>query len=172
MNWVDVLSLAFWTIAALWGLKSGLMYAWLPFLFLLAGAGFAGALGLLIGPALFPFIDTAAGQAATGFFLVFAAFGLLGAVVTKAMRPLLMAASRLSSLSPTGALFNQGGGLLIGVLFGCILLSVVLIGLQQLPAGAVGRALDESSFAGKPVGWVDRYVASLELSHDRDHIDE
>ena len=144
------------------------MRAWVPLAFLLAGMGFAGGLGPLIGPGLFGFIDGESGQTVAGFFLILGGIMLLGAGVAYWIRGPLAVMSALMSLFPIGALFNRFGGLLSGTLFGCVFLSLVLMGLQQYPVNAVGRAIGESSFAAKPVGWVDRYVATLELSADWD----
>ena len=46
------------------------------------------------------------------------------------------------------------------------MLSVILIALQQLAVGSVGEAIDGSSFASGPISWIDRYVASIELSDE------
>ena len=54
----------------------------------------------------------------------------------------------------------------MGVLFPCILLSVILIGLQQIPVVAIAKGIEDSSFASGPISWVDRFVASIELSTD------
>ncbi len=44
------------------------------------------------------------------------------------------------------------------------MLSIVLIDLQQYPMLAVGKAFVESSVASAPIGWVDRYITSIEIS--------
>ena len=91
---------------------------------------------------------------------------LLGAAITYWIRGPLTVMSALMSLFPIGALFNRFGGLLAGLIIGCAFLSIVLMGLQQYPVNAVGRAIGEASFAAKPVGWVDQYVATLEFATD------
>ena len=154
------------------GLVVGFMRVWVPLAFLLAGMGFAGGLGPLVGPGIFGFIDSESGQTVAGFFLVFGLFMLLGAVVSRVLWKPMGVMSALMSLLPVGALFNRFGGLLAGTLFGCVFLSLVFMGLQQYPVNSVGRAMGESSFAAKPVGWVDRYVATLEFSTDWEDFDE
>ncbi len=149
------------------GLVVGFMRVWVPFAFLLAGMGFGGALGIVLGPVIFRFVETEDTQTALAFFLVFFLVLLLGGVVTYAIRGPLTLASALTFVSPLGALLNRAGGLLAGALFSCILLSVILIALQQIPVVAVAKSVQNSSFASWPIGVVDRYVASIEVSGDR-----
>ncbi len=146
------------------GLATGLMKIWVPFAFLMAGIGFAVGLGELAGSGVFGFIEGDARQELAGFFLVFAATLAVGAVISLAMFGLLGVASSLMSLFPMGGLVNRAGGLALGTLSGLILVSVILIGLQQYPVASVGSAIAESSMASAPIGWVDRYVASIEIS--------
>ena len=155
-----------WWSGALVGLVAGFMRGWVPFAFLLAGMGFGGTLAIVIGPGLIRFVSSESGQAAAGFFLVFFLVLLLGALVTYALRGPLTMASSLTVLFPMGFLLNRLGGLLVGVLFPCILLSVILIGLQQIPVVAIAKGIEDSSFASGPISWVDRFVASIELSTD------
>lgn len=161
-----------WGSCALTGLVAGFMRAWVPLLFLLAGMGFAGGLAPLIGPGIFGFIDSESGQTVAGFFLVFGLFILLGAVITRLLWKPMGVMSAVMVVFPMGALFNRFGGLLAGLIIGCAFVSIVLMGLQQYPVNAVGRAMGESSFAAKPVGWVDQYVATLEFSTDWEDFDE
>ena len=171
MNWVDTLSLAAWGSGLAVGLFAGLMRVWLPLLFLMVGMGFGGALGEVIGPAFSPFIDSERGQTAAAFLVVFAAMMLFGAFITLAAFGPLTIASSLVSVIPMGATINKAGGVLLGLLFTGTFLAVVLIGLQQIPVKSVSRAIDESSIASAPLGWVDRYVASIEISDERDNFD-
>ena len=161
---MDVISLAAWALGALAGLAAGLFRLWLPVLFLLAALGLAGGFGILIGPGIFFFMESESGQALAGFSLVFAAMAAIGVMVTAAMWKLLSAGSSLISLLPVGALLNWAGGLLLGAFAGLMLVSVILISLQQYPVPSVGRAIAKSSLASGPIHWVDRYVASLEIS--------
>ena len=169
---MDVISLAVWGASASWGLTAGLMRVWIPLLFLLAGMGFAGGLASLVGPGVFGFTDGESGQVVTGFFLVFGLMLLLGAVITYAIRGPLTIMTALMVVFPSGALFNRFGGLLAGTIFGCAFLSLVLIGFQQYPVNVVGRAIGESSFASKTLGWVDQYVATLEFSAEWEDFDD
>ena len=142
------------------------MRIWVPFAFLMTAIAFGGGLSSLVGPAVFGFIESEARQELAGFFLVFAGILSVGAIIALAVWGPLSVASTLMSLVPWGGLLNRVAGLLMGTLLGLILLSVILIGLQQYPVSAVGRAIAESSVASAPIGWVDRYVASIEISSE------
>ena len=153
------------------GLVVEFMRVWVPFAFLPAGMGFGGALGIVLGPVIFRFVETEDTQTALAFFLVFFLMLLLGGVVTYATRGPLTLASALTFVSPLGALLNRVRGLLAGALFSCILLSVILIALQQIPVVVVAKGIQYSSFASGPIGVVDRYVASIEVSEDREEFE-
>ena len=146
------------------GLAAGLMRIWVPFVFLVAGTLFAAGLGELVGSGVFGFIESEARQELAGFFLIFAATLVVGAVIALALLVPLSIASALMSLVPMGGMVNRAGGLALGTLTGLIVVSVILIGLQQYPVASVGRAIAESSVASAPIGWVDRFVASIEIS--------
>ena len=164
VNWVDVISVAVWGACALTGFAAGFMRVWVLLVFLLAGMGFAGGLAPDIGPAAFGFIEKESSQTVAGFFLIFGLMLLMGAVITRLIRRPLSAMSGAMTILPAGMLFNRFGGLLAGLIFGCAFLAIILMGLQQYPVNAVGRAVSDSSFAAKPIGWVDNYVATLEFS--------
>ncbi len=148
------------------GLLAGFLKIWLPLLFLLAGTGFAGALATAFGPSLLGFLDSENTQLAAAFLVVFAAMQVMGAVVHTLMSYPLTVASAMVSLVPMGALLNRAGGILAGLLYGCVFLSVILIALQQVPVDSIAEGMDESSYAHRPIGWVDRYVASIEIAAD------
>ncbi|MYC36448.1 MAG: hypothetical protein F4X66_05990 [Chloroflexi bacterium] len=164
MNWLDTISVVAWASGALAGYVGGLFRIFVPFLFLVSAIALAGALGLLIGPLVFFFVEDAARQDVAGFFLVFAAMLGVGLLVTLPMWGLLSAATPLMSVFPMGRQINRIGGLLMGAFSGMALLAVVIIGLQQYPVASVGQGMAESSFATEPVHWLDRYIATIEIS--------
>lgn len=164
MNWVDSISVVVWASGALLGYSAGMLRVFLPFMFLVSAIAFAGALGLLIGPLVFFFVEDAARQDVAGFFLVFAAMLGVGLLVTLPMWGLLSAATPLMSVFPMGRQINRIGGLLLGAFAGLALLAVVIIGLQQYPVVSVGQGMAESSFAAEPVRWLDRYIAPIQIS--------
>ena len=166
MNWVDTTSLAVWAAAALLGLWAGLFRVAVLFACLIFGAGVANALGPLLGPAVFSFVDSDARQELAGFFLVYGGMLALGLIITLAAWAPLSAASALTSLVPFVGRFNLVGGLVTGFLGALVLLSIILLGLQQYPAPAVGKAIAESSVASAPMAWVDRYVTAIGISEE------
>ena len=171
MNWVDTISLMAWVVGAAIGLFFGFIRIWVPFAFLIAGVGFAGALAFAFGPSLSGVLETKGAQLTAAFFAVFAITQLLGAFMAYTTRHLMSIASALVSVFPMGALLNRGGGFVAGTVYGCIFVSVIFIGLYQWPVETVTRGVQESSFAQRPIGWVDRYVASIEISSDWDDFD-
>ena len=158
--------LAAWVAGAILGLSAGILRAWIPLAFLLAGVGFAGGLGILVGHEVFSFIESEPTRELAGFFLVFAIMLVVGLFVTRAIWHPMSIATALMSIFLWGVILHRAGGLLLGVLFSTALLSVVLLGLQQYPVPAVLEGLAGSSFASSVVAWVDRYVASLEISEE------
>ena len=164
MNWVDIISLVTWGLGAAVGLVAGFIRIWPVLAFALGGTGIGGTIGYLVGPGFFGFVDSEEGRIAAAFLLVFALMVLLGAVVTHAMRGPLSIASALTAIFPLGGLLNHVGDMLGGTLLCCVFVSVILIALQQLPVPRVADALQTASIAYGPMGWVDRYVASIEIS--------
>ena len=164
MNWVDVISLVAWVAGASVGFAAGFVKIMIPFVFVASGVGFAGALAFAFGPSLFRFMETEDGQTAAAFLAVFAALQLLGGLIAYLLRHPVSIFSSLVSVFPMVSLFNKGGGLAGGVIAACVFASVILIALQQLPLEGVGRAIEESSFAHVPIGWVDQFVAAIEIA--------
>ena len=166
VNWVDTTML----IACLGGLAFGLLGGFLklmiPFLFLLAGVGLAGTVSMAVGPSLPELLGEEHSREAIVFLVVFAALLAVGGVVSSIMSLGIAAATTAISVAPVGALLNRAGGAVAGLIYGCILLSVLLIALQQIPIPSVYDAVGDSSFAHRPIGWVDRYAPSIEISPD------
>ena len=161
---MDTISLLAWVAGAVIGLLAGFIRIWLPFLFLVAGTGFAGAMAIVIGPGLFGFIDRESAQTAASFLIVFAAIELVGVVIAHSFRHATTIASVWVSLYSMGSLLNRTTGMVAGALCGCILVSVIIVSVQQWPVESVGKGISESSLAAGPIAWVDRYVASIEIS--------
>ncbi len=156
--------MAVWASGALLGYAAGMARVFLPFIFVVAGISMSSALGLLIGPLVFFFVEDTARQDVAGFFLVFAAMLFLGLFVTLSIWAVMSMATPLMSVLPMGRQINRAGGLLMGSLASLVLLAVILIGLQQYPVASVGQGLAESSFASRPVHWLDHYLPALEIS--------
>ena len=153
-------------VGAAAGLFLGFIRIWIPFAFLMAGVGLAGALALVFGPSLSGLLETEGAQLTAVFFVVFAISQLLGAFIAHITRHFLSIASVLVSVAPMGALFNRVGGFAAGLVYGGIFVSVILIGMHQWPLDTVTKGVKESSFAHRPIGWVDRFVAAIEIADD------
>ena len=157
-------------VASLGGLALGLLGGFLklliPFLFLLAGVGVAGTVSMAVGPSLPEFLGNEHARVAIVFLVGFAALQAVGRVVAALMSIGIAAATTAVSAAPVGALLNRAGGAMAGLIYGCVLVSVLLIALQQIPVSSVSDAIRESSFAHRPIGWVDRYVAAIEIADD------
>jgi hypothetical protein len=167
VNWVDFAFLIAVGSGALWGLGYGLIRVGFACGLLVASIGIACTAAFAIGPSLSWFGDTESEQTAAAFLIVFALMMVAGAFVNFLIRIPLTMATTLVSRIPVASKLNRGGGLIAGLLFGWVLLSVSLIGLQQVPVGNVGEGIDESTIASAPIGWVDRHVASIEISTER-----
>ena len=161
---MDVISLVAWVAGATVGLGSGFIRIMIPFVFVASGVGFASFLAFAFGPSLFRFMETEDGQTAAAFLAVFAAIQLVGGFIAYLVRHPMSIFSSLVSIFPTGSLFNKSVGLVGGVFVACVFVSVIFIALQQLTVEGVGRAIEESSFAHVPIGWVDRFVAAIEIA--------
>ena len=146
------------------GLAGGFLKIMLPFLFLLAGVGLAGTVSMAVGPALPEFLGGERSQTAVTFLVVLAALQVVGFVVSGLMSLGIAAASAALSATPMGDLVNRSGGAVAGLVYGCVLLSVFLVALQQVPVESVSDAIGESSYAHRAIGWVDAYAPSIEIS--------
>ena len=171
MNWVDIISLVAWVAGAAFGFATGFIRIMIPFVFVVSGVGLAGALAIAFGPVFLGSLDTESPQTAAVFLIVFALLQLVGGLIAYMVRHPMSILSAMVSVFPLGSLFNRGGGLAGGVFAACILVSTVLIGLQQLPVDWVGEGIRDSSFAHRPVGWVDRFVGAVEVSDQWSHGD-
>lgn len=148
------------------GLLGGFLKLIIPFLFLLVGVGLAGWVSMAVGPSLPEVLGGEHTLTAIVFLVVFAALLSVGGVVASLASLAMAAATTAVSVAPLGSLLNRAGGAMAGLIYGCVLLSVVLIALQQIPIPSVYDAIDESSFAHRPISWVDRFVAAIEIADD------
>ena len=148
------------------GMLGGFLKIMLPFLFLLVGVGLAGTVSEAIAPSLPEFVGGEHTRMAIVFLVVFAALQAAGAMFSALAGLAITAASTAVSAAPTAALINRCGGAGAGLIYGCVFLSVSLIALQQVPVDSVAQAIGESSFAHWPIGWVDKYSPSIEISRE------
>lgn len=148
------------------GLLGGFIKTMIPFLLLVCGVGLAGTVAFALGPSLPEFLTEEESRMALVFLVVLTVLQLLGLMLSSLTSVATTAATTVVSATPTGALLNRGGGALAGLVYGCVFLSVFLIALQQIPVTAIADAIGEASFANRPIGWVDRYAPTVEISGD------
>ena len=146
------------------GLLGGFIKIMLPFLLLICGVVLAGTAASAFGPVLPEFLGGEHSRTAVVFLLVLAVLQVLGLMVFGLFSLAMTAATTAVSATPTGALLNRSGGAIAGLIYGCVLLSVFLIALQQIPVAPIADAMSESSFAHGPINWVDRYAPSIGIS--------
>ena len=149
---------------AAWGLGYGFIRIGFACGFLIAAMGLAGTAAFAIGPSLLWLRDSESERTAAAFLVVFVLLLVIGAIVNFLIKIPLTMVTALVSVVPIVNKLNRGGGLIAGLLFGWVLVSVALIGLQQLPVPAVGRGIEQATFASGPIGLVDRFVATIDLS--------
>ena len=164
MNWVDILFLIAVISGAAWGLGYGFIRIGFACGILIAAMGLAGTAAFAIGPSLSWVRDSESERSAAAFLVVFVLLMVVGAMVNFLIKIPLTMVTALVSVVPIVNKLNRGGGLIAGLLFGWILVSVALIGLQQLPVAAVGKGIEQATFASGPIGLVDRFVATIDLS--------
>ena len=138
------------------GLLSGFLKLMIPFLFLLGGVVLAGAASSAVAPSLPEFLGGEHARTAVVFLLALSVLVVVGVMVSGLASIAMTAATTAVHATPKGALLNRSGGAAAGLIYGCVLLSVVLIALQQIPVTFIADAMSESSFAHWPIGWVDR----------------
>ena len=148
------------------GLLSGFLKMLAPIVLLAIGIWLSSAVSSAIGPRLPEFLNGEPSQTAIVFLLVFVALFAVSVKVSFLLGLAMTAATTAVSVTPMGALLNRAGGAVAGLIYGCVLLSVCLIALQQIPVDAVASAIGESSFARSPMAWVDRFIPSIELAPD------
>ena len=157
-------------VACLGGLAFGLLGGFLkiviPLLFLLCGIALAGGVSAGVGAALPDLLGGERSQIAIVFLLALAGLLVVGMAVAGLVSLGVTAASAAVSATPMGAMLNRAGGAVAGLVYGCVLLSVFLIALQQVPVASVSDAIGESSLAHGPIGWVDKYTPAIEISPD------
>jgi membrane protein required for colicin V production len=138
MNWVDIVILVVWGIAALWGLWAGLLRMLLPLLVIALGIFLASHLAEPIGNIFSPFTDKENIQTITAFVVIFIALllvaGLVGFMLRAVMRFLVIF-----------GLVDRLAGMLVGILAGFVLLSGALTAVQKYPVAGVEGDIHSST---------------------------
>ncbi|HEU0022300.1 MAG TPA: CvpA family protein [Dehalococcoidia bacterium] len=138
MNWIDLLVLVVWGLAALWGFKTGIIRMIVPLVVVLVGLAFASRIAEPVGN-LFSFISENENiQTVAAFIAIFLALFILGGVLGNVVKSAI-------SVIPLAGLANSLVGAFIGILIGFVLLSGILTGLQKFPVGGISEKIDGSA---------------------------
>lgn len=139
MNWIDLLVLVVWGLAAFWGFRTGIIRMVVPLVMVTVGLAFASRLAGPVG-SLFSFISENENiQTVMGFIALILVLIIFGGVLSNLIKNAI-------SFIPLAGLANNLIGAGIGIVMGFILLSVILTGLQKFPVGGIRDTIDDSPF--------------------------
>ena len=156
MNWLDIAILLVWSLMAAWGGSVGII----AILFHLVTLAVSLALASRVGPMLGDFFTPLSGreevQTVAGFIVVFAVLFIISTVISFMLR-------RVLGFVPFFGLGDRLGGMAIGVLAGFVLLSGLLVGVQQLESAEVDENIDNSAFGSFLVNQFDVVIRGIKL---------
>jgi len=138
MNWIDVVILVVWIIAAYWGFATGLVRMVVPLVIVGVGLALASRIAEPVGNLFSSFTDSENTQTVIAFVAIFLILLIISAVANFGL-------SFLLRFVPPIGLANRLGGLALGVLLGFVLLSGLLTGLQRFPIGRMEEDLNRST---------------------------
>jgi uncharacterized membrane protein required for colicin V production len=138
MNWVDILVLVIWGLAALWGFKVGFIRMVVPLAVVIVGLALSSRIAEPVGD-FFSFLSENENvQTIAAFIAILIALLIIGAVLSSLLRTAI-------SIIPLAGMANNLAGAGVGILVGFIILSGVLTGLQKFPVGNIREDITQSS---------------------------
>jgi membrane protein required for colicin V production len=138
MNWVDILVLVGWGLAALWGFKVGLIRMVLPLAVVVVGLALSSRMAKPVGD-FFSFLSENENvQSVAAFIAILIVLLVIGALLSSVLRTAI-------GIIPLAGLVNNLAGAGVGILIGFIILSGVLTGLQKFPVSGIKENIAESS---------------------------
>ncbi len=137
MNWLDIALLVILGIAALWGLRKGLIGVVIPLVGLVVGIFLAGIFYNSIAEGIFN--SEAAIAKVAGFLIVLVAVMVVASLVSKVLTGML-------SMVMLGWANRLAGGAL-GLVLSGVLLGVVLALIASFPIGGLDSAVRDSALA-------------------------
>ena len=156
MNWLDIVILLVWALMAAWGGSVGLIAILFHLVTLAASLALASRVGPMLGDFFTPLSGREEVQTVAGFIVVFAVLFIIFAVISFMLR-------RVLGFVPFFGLGDRLGGMAIGVLAGFVLLSGLLVGVQQLRSAEVDENIDNSAFGSFLVGQFDVVIRGIKL---------
>lgn len=137
MNYIDLIALVMLGLAAVWGLRTGLVQMVVPLVVVVAGLALSTRLATPVGNLFTSFTASDNLQTILGFGAI--VFGLIIiAMVLSFMLKFML------KFIPLAGLADRLGGMLVGILVAFILLSGALVTLQKFPVGVVQEDIDRS----------------------------
>lgn len=137
MNWVTILVLVVWGLAAFWGFRTGLIRMVVPLVVILVGLALASRIAEPVGN-IFSFVsDNENVQTVIAFLAIFVVLFVAGAWLSTLLRTAI-------GIIPLAGLSNNLAGAGVGLLIGFVVLSVLLTGLQKFPVGNFREDISES----------------------------
>ena len=156
MNWVDIVILVVWVLAALWGVWNGLLRTVFPLVMvvvaLLVASRFAGPVGNIFSP----FASSENVQTIAGFITICVVVFILAILVGLLLRALL-------NFLVVFGLVDRLAGMVLGLLVGFVLLSGVLAAAQKFPVGGVEEDIAESTLGPFLADQFDVVVRTVKL---------
>jgi uncharacterized membrane protein required for colicin V production len=153
MNYIDVIVLVLWGLAAVWGFKSGLIQMVVPLVVVVAGLAVSTRLATPLGGLFSSVTDNENLQTILGFAVII--FGLL--IIATALSFLLRF---MLKLIPLASLADRLGGTVVGLVVGFVLLSGALVALQKFPVGVIQEDIDRSVVGN---GLADRFSVVISV---------
>lgn len=158
MNWLDIIILAVAGIAALMGLRIGLVRTVASVVGIAVAIVLAGQFFNEVAPVFDGLLDSENGANVLGFLLIFVVVLVISAIVGSTMR-------KVVNLMMLGWI-DQGGGLVLGVLLSFALLSALLSVVDSFPVFGLDATISESVFGSFLVEDFDVVLKSLKLLPD------
>ena len=137
MNWVDILVLVGWGLAALWGFKVGLIRMVVPLIVVVVGLALSSRIAEPVGD-FFSFLSENENvQTVAALIAILIVLLVIGALLSSLLRTAI-------GIIPLAGLVNNLAGAGVGILIGFIILSGVLTGLQKFPVGGARADIAQS----------------------------
>src|SRR5918992_3178610 len=137
MNWVDILVLVVWGLAALCGFKVGFIRMVVPLVVVVVGLALSSRIAEPVGD-FFSFLSENENvQTVAALIAILIVLLVIGALLSSLLRIAI-------GIIPLAGLANHLAGAGVGILVGFIILSGVLTGLQKFPGGGIRADIAQS----------------------------
>ena len=159
MNYIDIIVLILWALAAIWGFRSGLIQMVVPLVVVAAGLAVSSRLAMPLGNLYASFVTNDNLRTILGFATI--VFGLI--VIAMVLSFLL---KFMLKFIPLAGLADSLGGALVGIIIGFILLSGALVALQKFPVGVIQEDIHKSVVGNALAGRFSVVISVFQLIPD------